>query len=377
MIHSCPFIEIAGRPYERGLAYGSQAKAYVKRGVRHYSQQLQSLAMDWATVQRIVRDYLRRTEEYGPQYVEEMRGIADGAGLTLDEIMLLNARTEVIELALHPERLRGLRIPGIADGCTAVVALPEATAAGRLIHAHNWDWKVGAAEASLVVRVRRSDGPDFITFTEAGALARFGFNSVGIGVTANYLESDRDYRQVGVPLAIIRRKVLEEEHFALAVKTVYTTPKSGSNNIILSDARGLVIAFECAPDETFLLEPERGLLVHTNHWLSPIALAKLRDTGIEATPCSIPRNIRARQLLQPQIDRLTPEAIRAALFDDFGTPWAICRPPPALAPEGDWATVAMLIMEPASGRLDVTMMPAVNRQSSTFVLEMERDAAAA
>jgi len=43
------------------------------------------------------------------------------------------------------------------------------------------------------------DGPDLMTFTEAGALGRCGFNAVGIAITANYLECDRDYRQVGVP----------------------------------------------------------------------------------------------------------------------------------------------------------------------------------
>ena len=62
-----------------------------------------------------------------------------------------------------------------------------------------------------------------MTFTEAGALGRCGFNAVGIAITANYLESDRDYRQVGVPLALIRRKVLESEHVALAMRTVYCT----------------------------------------------------------------------------------------------------------------------------------------------------------
>jgi len=35
--------------------------------------------------------------------------------------------------------------------------------------------------------------------TEAGGLARSGFNSAGVAITANYLESDRDYRQLGVP----------------------------------------------------------------------------------------------------------------------------------------------------------------------------------
>ncbi|TIP97213.1 MAG: acyl-CoA--6-aminopenicillanic acid acyltransferase, partial [Mesorhizobium sp.] len=74
--------------------------------------------------------------------------------------------------------------------CTGAVILPEATRNGRLIHGQNWDWKAECAETSVVLRIRRTDGPDLLTFTEAGGLARSGFNAAGIGITANYLESD-------------------------------------------------------------------------------------------------------------------------------------------------------------------------------------------
>ena len=42
---------------------------------------------------------------------------------------------------------------------------------------------------------------NILTFAEAGGLARSGFNAAGIAITANYLESDRDYRTIGVPPA--------------------------------------------------------------------------------------------------------------------------------------------------------------------------------
>ena len=88
------------------------------------------------------------------------------------------------------------------------------------------------------MRVRRDDGPDFLTIVEAGGLARCGMNAAGIAITANYLESERDFSQTGVPLALIRRKVLEQEHFAFAIKAVATTPKSCSNNMMLSTVAG-------------------------------------------------------------------------------------------------------------------------------------------
>ena len=172
-----------------------------------------------------MRDYLPVIEAFEPTYLEEMHGIAEGAGVPFEDVVLLNARTEILKLAARPDLRARLAGEDDPDGCTGVVVLPGASKAGRLIHAQNWDWKRECAETAVVLKVRRDDGPDLMTFTEAGALGRCGFNAVGIAITANYLESDRDYRQVGVPLALIRRKVLENEHLALAMRAVYCTQK--------------------------------------------------------------------------------------------------------------------------------------------------------
>ncbi len=66
-------------------------------------------------------------------------------------------------------------------------------------------------------------------------------NSAGIALTANYLECERDYRQIGVPLALIRRKILQQRTLAMAMRAAYCTPKSASNNIIVSQAGGVAI----------------------------------------------------------------------------------------------------------------------------------------
>jgi isopenicillin-N N-acyltransferase-like protein len=220
----------------------------------------------------------------------------------------------------------------------------------------------------LVLHVRREDGPDILTFTEAGGLARCGLNSAGIAITANYLESDRDYRDTGVPLALIRRKVLLEEHVALAMRTVYATPKSASNNMIVSHAGGIAIDFECAPDETFQVLPEAGLIVHANHFQSPVALGKLRDTGIATTPDSLYRDIRVRDLLRPALGQLTIDQVKNALFDDFASPWSVCRPPRLNTANNLSATVAMVVMQPDVGIMDVAMLPALDRRFTRYSL---------
>lgn len=369
MVEPFPLIEIAGPPRERGRQYGRQAAGRIAKGIGHYSAQLGALSLGEAEVASLVRAYLPIIDGFDPTYIEEMHGIAEGAEVPFEHIALLNARTEILKLASRPDLRRRLEAADDLDGCTGVVVMPDATGAGRLIHAQNWDWKHECAETSVVLKVRREDGPDLLTFTEAGGLARSGFNAAGIAITANYLESDRDYAQAGVPLALIRRKVLESEHLALAMRAVYCTAKSASNNMIVSHCDGVAIDFECAPDETFQVHPERGLLVHANHWVSLVALAKLKDTGVLSTPDSLYRDIRVRDLLAPKIGLIARDDVKAALFDDFASPWSVCRPPRPNLSNNLSASVAMVVMEPALGVMEVAPLPALNRTFTTYRLE--------
>lgn len=371
----CPLVDVSGPPRQRGRLYGEQAAARIRRGIGHYSAQLDASGVGWQEIETIAARFEPAIEAFDPAYIDEMHGIAEGAGVDYAAIILLNARTEILKLAQRGRR--GEPEPDDPDGCTGAVILPAATADGNLIHALNWDWKAECAETSVILRVRRDDGPDFLTFTEAGGLARTGFNSAGISITANYLECDRDYRKLGVPLALIRRKVLEQQNLALAMHAVYTTAKSAANNMIVAHAEGIAIDFECAPDETFQVLPQDSLIVHANHFQSPVALGKLVDRGVANTPDSLYRDLRVRGLIEPHLGAVTTDHVKAALFDDFQTPWAVCRPPRSSFSNNLTATVAMVIMQPALGIMEVAMLPAHNRQFMRYSVSEAAPASAA
>ncbi len=370
MVEPFPLIELGGSIGERGLAYGRQAAERIHKGALHYREQLARDGFDDAGVDALVERLVPLMARFDPAYVEEMRFIARGADAPFSTIALINARTEVLKLAQRARAERGAVEDGAVDtdpdGCTSVVLLPEATADGRVVHGQNWDWKVECAETSVVLSIENEGKPDILTFTEAGGLARSGLNNAGLAITANYLESDRDYARIGVPLALIRRKALECTHLAHAIRAVHSTPKSASNNIVLSHADGLAFNFECAPDETFLVHPENGLLVHANHWVSPIALGKLKDTGIATVPDSLYRDLRVRALLAPRLGRASAQDMRDALFDDFQSPWSVCRPPRMSLNDNLSATVAMVVMEPGESVMSVTPLPALNREVTTY-----------
>jgi isopenicillin-N N-acyltransferase-like protein len=368
---ACRLIELTGGPAERGEHYGRAAQAEILRGVEGYLVRMRDTGFPLHELDSLAELFLPKIEAFDPEQLEEMRGIARGAEVPLSHILLLNARTEILKLAGNAALRAELEHERGADGCTTIVVQPERSADGTLIHAHNWDWKASCADTCVVLRITGTDAPDMLVFTEAGALARFGFNAAGIAITGNYLECERDYRRAGVPLALLRRKVLRQWNYSEAIGTVYTMPKSASNNLCLSHApSGVVHDLECAPDETFVIEPSDGLLVHSNHWLSPVALTRLRDTGVSSSPCSFWREQRARRLLM-NARRIDDHLLETVLRDEMGSPLSICVPPRRSAITGMSATVASLIMRPEQGEMRLAMMPSAGGQFRTYRLERE------
>jgi len=369
IIDQFPFISVAGNPFERGRQYGVQAAQRVRASAAMYAQTLADLDYSAGSREALIRSMERSIGEFGSHYLDEMRGIAEGSGVAFQDIVMINARTEVLAKA-RAEKVAAVN-EDAGDGCTGALILPDRSATGRLIHGQNWDWRADCAQTGIVLRVRSDDGPDFLTFVEAGGLARSGFNSAGVSITANYLESERDFKQAGVPLSLLRRSVLEQSVFANALKVIATTPKSCSNNVMLGMAEGFGIDLECAPDEAFPIYPgDDQLIVHANHWVSRVARGKLIDTGCENSADSHYRDWRVRKILN-RSTLIGRQELKEALFDSFGTPFSVCRPPRPGTRHAMTATVAMVIMEPALGEMEVAPMPALNRTFTRYSLAGE------
>jgi isopenicillin-N N-acyltransferase-like protein len=348
-----PCIEVSGSPYERGLAQGRAVPERVARSAALYRGELERRKVDAAQQERLARRFVPLIADFDPAYVEEMRGIAAGAGVPLEAVVTVNCRTEMMfgfkeAAASHMQ---------MSDGCTGVVALPAVTAHGRLIHAHNWDWREEAADTSIVLRVRSANGPDILTLVEAGGLARHGFNAAGVALTANFLASDRDFKSTGIPLGILRRKILEQPNLAQAVKVLGTTRRSCSNNIMLSHAEGEAIDLECVPDETFWIQPEDGLLAHSNHFISPAARVRVTDTYYPQAPDTLYRASRVHDYLAARRGKIDYKDMVAALSDRFGFPDSVLRSPKPAAFDAISATVCMTVIDAKLGKMWIARKP--------------------
>ena len=351
-----PVIDIAGNATQRGESYGRQAAGLIALAVDHYRRDFAAKGVDWAEAGAIARRFREQIGAFDGELAEEISAIASGAGVPADDIVLLNARTEVL---FWRERKKGRRAGEETEpeGCTSALAMPQATRHGKLIHGQNWDWMPEVAAHTLALRIRRADCPDSLHLVEAGQLARHGFNEVGVAVTAMGLHSAGDYGKVGIPSPLIRRRILTSGNFGDALGQVLGHPPSFPHALVVSHAEGEAFCFETTPDETFWAAPENGVIAHANHFSNPAALARVRDVNLARCPESLYRESRVRRMLEAERGRIDATTFETCFADTFGQPNSILRHPSKRAGGLTSATVYTLIMTPIDRIMRVAVRP--------------------
>jgi isopenicillin-N N-acyltransferase-like protein len=145
--------------------------------------------------------------------------------------------------------------------------------ASGLVLGQTWDFHPDLAAARLLWTVEQADGSWWVTFTEAGVLAKIGMNSRGVALAINFLSSPADGGVDGVPVHVLARCVLEECGSMEDVEALLrATPRSASlcATVATRHDRRLA-AFELSPDAVVRREPDvAGRLAHTNHFLDDV-----------------------------------------------------------------------------------------------------------
>ncbi len=344
-----PFFKVGGTPKERGVSYGTQAKSLIELSVRTYLAAFN--LRDEAALHERVAPVRERIGRYFPKLLEELDGIALGAGCNSDHIVALNSRTELL-LGKKAE-----------DGCTSMAFTPQVTG-GKTLIGQNWDWIPKAADLAIVLQIESDFGPDIITFVEAGMLARSGMNSAGLGLCGNYIQSESDFKHAGIPVPVIRRAILEQPTLSQAIDVVERTPRAMSSNHLLAHRDGLAVDLEVTPAEVFRIEPVEGRLVHANHIQSNRPNG--HDLSLQRFPDSRAREARVRELISTS-ETLAQENMIAVLRDKQGFPYSICRSTSEVKGQGDIETVAAVVMDLDVGILNIARGPAIDEfQQFTF-----------
>ncbi|MCC6224611.1 MAG: peptidase C45 [Thermoleophilia bacterium] len=346
-----PHVRVQGGPRERGRSYGEQARERVRRSLEAYAEVFGHYAgWSWERVVAAARPYEAPIAAFGGKYVEELRGLAEGAAVPFGDVLALNVRTEVMFAA--KARQADAQAPPLRDGCSAFAVLPSASANGHTLAGQNWDWLLHSFDTVVVLEASQPDAPGFVTVVEAGLLAKAGLNSSGLAVMTNALVTDDDRGEPGVPYHVLLRAILDAESCSDALATIQRSRRSSSASYLIAHEDGLAVEVEAAPGDfsrLFLVFPERGVLLHTNHFVSPSF--DRRDVGLWVMPDSPFRLERLRARIEAS-GPLTVEALAEALADHANHPNGVCCHPDGRFPEAErGATVASLVIDVDARRL--------------------------
>ena len=166
-------IDAAGTHREVGRQIGEAARDKVARGLAAYEERFFALAgFGFAEAVERSHAYLRHAEDYVPQAVEQIRGIAEGANVAFQPVFALNCSEE---FTCEADRLWPR-----PEHCTSFAVV----AGGRVVSGHNEDWFPDDVANLVVRRVRltgtgQGSGAGYISVGPAYDLPITGITSRG------------------------------------------------------------------------------------------------------------------------------------------------------------------------------------------------------
>jgi isopenicillin-N N-acyltransferase-like protein len=328
--HTIPIIDVKGSPRERGRQQGEGARPQILNALTLYKEILpEEMDMTWEVGKCEARKFLPYAEETFAWAVEELRGIAEGAGISFEDVWTLNCYEGLIYARQD------------VWGCTSLAVRSEHTASGHILMAHNEDWSSADRENVYLVRAQPDNAPSFIAMTYGPLLVNIGLNTCGIGVAINSIYPT-DAR-VGVPRVVFSRAVLNSRTIGEAIRACVPKLRAGGYNYVLADPNGELYSVETSATTHDILYGEDGWIVHTNHYLSP-KMKVIEQPGTYSS--SNARYNRARRLLKEQLGEVSVESLQTLLRDHVNFPDSIClHEDPNDPPADRGMTLVSLVMD--------------------------------
>jgi len=352
-------ITLTGSHAEIGRRHGAQLRDLVHHHLEIVVRRLaerSSLSHDAARTK--AARYRPYVEQYTPELAEEVRGVAEGAGITLEDAYILQLRAELTQPLARDE---------LSQECTTFAALPEATATGGPLIGQNADLAPFYREVAAVLRIVPDDGLPVLMLTPAGQVSYIGINAAGLGVFANFLSCDG--WRLGLPRYFYSRLMLRYDNVPDAVAALTAVRRASPRNLIAIDTRGNAADIETTVSSHAILQPDRGLLAHSNHYVASTLLDAERASESYVRNSRI-RLERMRELLHANHGALTAERMQTIMRDHGCDPDPLCRHP-STTEEGSM-TFASVIAEPGRGRFWAAVGPPDEHDYVCYSISDER-----
>lgn len=253
-------LTLEGTAYQRGLVHGETLRSQIQELIGIWKTDLG--AVFGTDADQHIHHFLLRTnlvpaiEEWTPDLLDEVRGMADGSGLSFETLLAFQL---LDELWAYNETAAGAHCTSIGLRASG----PEPTYVAQTI-----DVETFRHGFQTVLHVQYSDS-DLEAFfvTSAGLIGFNGMNNRGIGLCCNFVPLNS--RQEGLPVTCIVRGVLARESAQEARGFLRRVPHASGQNYLIGGYDS-VFDLECSANQVVAYQPRgwEDALWHANLPLS-------------------------------------------------------------------------------------------------------------
>ncbi len=204
-----PILHVGGTHYEIGFQVGRQFKKLIRKAMLRSPFYIGLKLMD-SMKPKWFNELQSYAEKFYPQYVDEMRGIADGAKLKYRDVAIVNFRHSI-----------KLEIP--KTECSTLVFKED----DKIILGHNEDHEQTIRDYSYILIAKYDKGPSIFTYCYPGCVPgnSVSFSTHGIVMTGNALQDPE--LKTGLPKGLLDHAMVEAKTIDEAVKICQTSGRSG------------------------------------------------------------------------------------------------------------------------------------------------------
>ena len=327
-------LHLSGAPYEMGYQHGILMADEIAAGVFPvFSDPIghnPSFAGKSALLVKLITLYLEMTvyrpieKHTPPEYLEEIAGIADGAGLSFRDVFVANFLSD-LSMAMVPGVITekaaalGLCEEHVAE-CSSFVAAGAATADGSLLFGRNTDYSGQGrwGRNQTIFFCEPTGGLRYVRVSTAGLIkCNSAMNEAGLVVGGHFMAFD-GARPDGVSFTVFENEIMRKARtIDEALRILGETPRGGCFALMIADGKdGRGVAAESSPEVLGVREMEDDAIALTNYAttgdLIPLDLM-IRYNLVMRNLAG--RHDRLEELLREHHGEITPELAAAFMSD--------------------------------------------------------------
>lgn len=314
-------ITLEGEPYDMGYQMGSLMKEEIKNIYKSYlyKKVIKEWTKQYAYLsgkggakantdpRGVLLDAAMKNEPFIPdEFKEEMRGLADGAGLKYEDVLIMSTHIDYFAVL-----------------CSTFVARGAMTKDGAIIEGRNLDWASGGLvdldPFSAVIVRKPAKGHAFASVIYPGIIGDLTvINDAGVSVEINFsMALSGENGDSGMPAMILMRQLAQYAgSLDEAIDIVKNNKRIAGYNITVVDGKkrdGAVIELTSKTVDTVRFKDDH--FISTNHFMSPSLEGKnVKASNFSSGP-SPERYARLTELMAQHGGAIDPMLARTIMHD--------------------------------------------------------------